>query len=156
MCVNPSIDFILGCKSTYFLLHIIAIHISYLAFFSAFLSALLYLIQDNNLKNKKLNSMFSRLPDLSVLDRWNYISIGLGFPVLTLSIVGGLLWLKGIAGIYWVWNTRVIYSLVLWLLYAIILHVRLSAKMRGRKVAYLSILAFFIIVFSFFSACSSR
>lgn len=140
----------------YFFLHIIVIHISYLAFFSAFLAALLYLIQDNNLKNKRLNPLLSRLPDLSILDKWNYVSIGLGFPVLTLAIMGGFLWLKDITGFYWAWNTRVIYSIVLWLFYAVILHVRLSAKMRGKKVAYLSILAFFIIIFSFFSACAPR
>lgn len=153
MCVKSSIDFIVGCQNVYFLLHIIAIHLSYIAFFSAFSAAVLYIIQDNDLKTKRLNPLFSRLPDLSVLDRWNYVSIGLGFPVLTLAIASGSLWLKDITGFYWVWNTRVIYSLVLWLIYAAILHVRLSEKMRGRKVAYLSMLAFFIIVFTFFSAC---
>lgn len=153
MCLNPLPGFAPGYANMYFLLHIISIHLSYIAFFSAFVAAFLYLIQDSNLKNKKLNPLFSRLPDLSVLDRWNYVSIGLGFPVLTLAIAGGSFWLKDITGFYWVWNTRVIYSLVLWLFYAVILHVRLSAKLRGRKVAYLSMLAFFIIVFSFFSAC---
>jgi ABC-type transport system involved in cytochrome c biogenesis permease subunit len=140
-------------KNIYFILHIIAIYLSYIAFFVAFLAALLYLIQDRNLKSKRLGVIFGRLPDLSLLDRLNYKSIGLGFPILTLAIISGSFWAKDIWGSYWNWNPREVYALVLWLLYAVILHVRLSFKLRGKKVAVLSILAFFIMSFTLFSRC---
>jgi len=117
------------------------------------ISGLLYLIQDNNLKRKHWGSVSSRLPDLSILDRINYKSIGLGFPMLTLAIIIGYLWAKEARGFYLEWNPREISALVLWLLYAIILHVRLSSRLRGRKVALLSMLAFFLIVFTLFSNC---
>lgn len=135
-------------------IHSVTIHLSYLAFFVASVVSVLYLIQDNALKNKLTGVIFSRLPSLSFLDKLNYKSIGLGFPLLTVSVISGLIWAKNIHGIYW-WgyNLRQLYSLILWLVYALILHVRLSAKLRGRKVALLSIAAFFVIVLTLFATC---
>lgn len=135
-------------------LHIAMIHLSYIIFFAASAAAVLYLIQDNAIKNKRTGVIASRLPDLSLLDKINYRSIGLAFPILTLSIFFGLLWSRNVHGIYW-WgyDSRQFSSIILWLVYALILHMRLSAKMRGRKVAFLSIAAFFIIVLSVLGSC---
>ena len=139
--------------SPYFTVHIITIYLSYIAFFAASVAAALYLIQDNFLKNKQTGIIFNRLPGLFFLDRLNYGAIGSGFPILTLSIISGFIWAKHIRGACWSYDHREIYSIALWLIYVLILHVRLSAKMRGRKVAQLSLLAFCIIIFSLFSSC---
>jgi len=138
--------------NSYLIVHIVAISLSYIIFLVASFTALLYLIQDNNLKKKRWGPS-RRLPDLSVLDRLNYRSIGLGFPMLTLAIIIGYLWAKDTRGAYWNWNAREVATLLLWFLYAIILHVRLSSRMRGRKVAFLSILAFLVIIITLFSTC---
>ncbi|MEK6715033.1 MAG: cytochrome c biogenesis protein [Candidatus Omnitrophota bacterium] len=140
-------------ENPYLFLHIITIHLSYIIFFLASAAALIYLVEDTQLKHKKTKVLFSRLPDLSFLDKLNYRLIGLGFPILTLSIISGVFWVRDIQGAYWSWNPREVYSLVLWLLYAATLHVRLSEKLRGRKVAILSLAAFAIIVLSLFSNC---
>ena len=135
-------------------MHIAAISISYIAFGVAFVAAVLYLVQDNAIKNKRTGIFFSRLPDLSFLDKLIYRSIGLGFPVLALAILSGVIWTVNIHGVYlWGYNSRQFYSIVLWLFYAVILHVRLSAKMRGRKVALMCIFAFFIIILSLLGTC---
>lgn len=138
-------------------LHSVTIFLSYVIFFVASAAAALYLIQNRALKNKQAGIIFSRLPGLSFLDKLNYRSIGLGFPVLSVSIISGFIWAKSIYGVYW-WgyNSRQFFSLVLWLTYAVVLHVRLSAKLRGRKVALLSLFAFFVIVISLFGTCPLR
>ena len=133
--------------------HIVTICVSFTAFLAATFAGLLYIVQDGNLKHKHLGVLFSRLPDLSFLDRLNYKAIGFGFPILTLAIISGFLWSKDARGSYWSWNPREIYSAALWLLYAVILHVRLSSKLRGRKVALLSIVAFFVIILTIFGSC---
>ena len=135
-------------------LHIATVYLSYIAFFAASLAAILYIIQDKAIKNKRTGAIFNRLPSLSFLDKINYRGIGLGFPILTLSIFSGFIWAKNICGVYgWGYNYRQLSSIVLWLVYALILHVRLSAKLRGRPVARLSIFAFFIIILSLFGTC---
>ncbi len=136
------------------LIHGITICMSYIAFFAASVAAALYLIQDSAIKNKLGGVIFNRLPDLSSLDKFNYRSIGLGFPILTISILSGFIWAKSIYGVYWQgYNSRHLYSLVLWLIYALILHVRLSARLRGRKVALLSIAAFCLCILTLFGTC---
>lgn len=134
--------------------HIVTIYLSYIAFLASAAAAVLYLIQNSALKNKQTVIIFSWLPDLSFLDKLNYRSIGLGFPILTFSIFCSFLWSKNVYGIYW-WgyDSRQLCFIVLWLVYAVILHMRLSANMRGRKVAFLSIFAFFVVILSLFGAC---
>ncbi len=135
-------------------IHGITMCMSYIAFFAASGAAALYLIQDNAIKNKLSGVIFNRLPNLSFLDRLNYRSIGLGFPILTISILSGFMWAKHVCGVYWQgYNPRHLYSLVLWLMYALILHVRLSARLRGRKVALLSIAAFFVGILALLGTC---
>ncbi len=151
--INRLTDFSSGFGNAYFVTHLIAIVASYAVFFVTFSAAVLYLVQDNNLKRKHLGAMFNRLPDLSLLDKLTYRSIELGFPILSVAIIAGFLLQKDISGSYWNWNTKEVYSVVSWLLYAVTLHVRLSSKLRGKKVALLSILAFGIIVFSLFVGC---
>ena len=137
-----------------FIFHIITIYLSYIVFFVASLAAVTYLIQDNLIKQKRTGIIFNRLPDLSFLDKLNYRSIGLGFPMLTLSIISGFTWAKNINGAYFgIYSSRQVYSLVLWLIYAVILHVRLSERLRGKKVARLSLFAFCVIILSLFGAC---
>ena len=141
-------------QNAYFILHTFSITLSYIVFWVASAAAAAYLIQDNYLKHKKTGILFNRLPDLSFLDKLIYRSIGLGFPLLTVSIISGFGQEMNLHGCYWQnYNSRQIYALVLWLLYAVILHVRLSEKLRGRKVAILSLLAFFVTILSLFSAC---
>ncbi|MDO8489109.1 MAG: cytochrome c biogenesis protein CcsA [Candidatus Omnitrophota bacterium] len=138
----------------YSMLHIAGISLSYFIFFVATIAAVAYLIQDGLIKGKRMGLIFNRLPDLSLLDKLNYRSISLGFPLLTLAIISGFIWSRNIHGAYWgANNLRQIYSLVLWLIYAVILHARLSAKLRGKKVALLSIFAFCVLVFSLLASC---
>lgn len=150
----PEFNFHILHQAIYLKIHSITIHIGYIAFFAASLAASLYIIQDNALKNKMIGVIFSRLPSLSFLDKLNYRSICLGFPMLTISVISGLIWAKNVYGIYWRgYTSRHFYSLILWLIYALILHVRLSARLGGRKVALLSIAAFFVIILTLFGAC---
>src|SRR3989338_263509 len=125
-------------QNIYLTLHIATIYLSYIAFFVASVAAVLYLIQDNLLKNKQVGIVLNRLPNLFFLDKLNYRAIGSGFPILTLSIIIGFIWAKHIRGASWSYNSREVYSLVLWLMYALILHVRLSSKLRCTRVAQLS------------------
>lgn len=140
--------------SLYLTTHIAAICISYIIFSVASAAAVLYLIQNNAIKMKNPGVALSRLPDLSFLDKLIYRSIGLGFPILTFAILSGIIWANDLYGTYWwSYNIRQVSTIVVWLVYAVILHVRLSSRIRGRKIAFLSLAAFFVILFSIFGVC---
>jgi cytochrome c-type biogenesis protein CcsB len=120
------------------------------AFAMAFGIGIMYLIQEHHLKSKRLNGLFPRLPSLQILDEVNYKLITIGFPLLTLAIITGALWAESAWGSYWRWDPKEVWSLITWFIYALVLHVRLTAGWRGRKAALLSIIGFMSVLFTFF------
>ncbi len=119
------------------------------AFSIAFLAGLMYLLQDWLLKSKRFNILYHKLPSLDVLDDLNYRAISFGFPLLTLGMITGSIWAEYAWGTYWNWDPKQTWSLILWLFYAAMLHGRLSIGWRGKKAAYLAILGFIGVVFTF-------
>ncbi|WP_218969815.1 c-type cytochrome biogenesis protein CcsB [Thermodesulfatator atlanticus] len=124
--------------------------ISYGFFILAAASGLLYLIQERQIKKKKLGGWFKRLPSLEVLDRVNEISLKIGFPLLTVGIITGAAWAEKAWGDYWSWDPKETWSLIMWLIYAALLHERLAVGWRGRKAAWLSLIGFLAWLISFF------
>ncbi len=112
--------------------------------------AVMYLIQERQLKRKKIGALYYRLPPLDVLDRLSYRCISFGFPFLTLGILTGSIWLKTVQGGYIDWQDgRQTATLLTWFLYAALLHGRLIAGWRGRRVAWLNIVGFLVILLTF-------
>ena len=120
------------------------------AFAVAFGTGIMYLLQEHNLKSKQLSGLFQRLPSIQVLDEINYKMINLGFPLLTLAIITGALWSESAWGNYWRWDPKEVWSMITWFIYALVLHVRLTAGWRGKRAAVLSIIGFSVVLFTFF------
>jgi cytochrome c-type biogenesis protein CcsB len=120
------------------------------AFFAlAFFIGVMYIIQDRYLKSRKLKGLYFILPSLDMLDELNYKCLQYGFPLLTLAIISGAIWSEYALGSYWQWKHRQVWSLITWFLYAALLHGRLTAGWRGRRAAYLSGVAFVVLVGSY-------
>ncbi|WP_197460557.1 cytochrome c biogenesis protein CcsA, partial [Thermodesulfatator autotrophicus] len=51
---------------------------------------------------------------------------------------------------YWSWDPKETWSLIMWLIYAALIHERLVVGWRGRKAAWLSLVGFVAWLFSFF------
>ena len=111
---------------------------------------IMYLLQEKYVKSKHPGGLFKRLPSLQSLDEINYRLISVGFPLFTIAIITGSLWADRAWGSYWRWDPREVWSLISWLIYAIILHARLLAGWRGRRAAVLSIIGFSTILIAFF------
>jgi cytochrome c-type biogenesis protein CcsB len=114
--------------------------------------ALMYLIQERQLKSKRIGPFYYRLPSLDVLDRYSYRCIRIGFPLLTLGILTGSLWLKNVQGAYINWQDgKQTATLLTWFLYAALLHGRLVTGWRGRRVAVLNLVGFLVMLITFFA-----
>ncbi len=120
------------------------------AFALSFVIGIMYLVQEYYLKSKHPSGLFSRLPSLQSLDEINYRLITLGFPLLSLAIITGAVWSETAFGTYWRWDPKETWSLITWFIYALLLHARLVAGWRGRRAAFLSILGFIFVMFTFF------
>jgi len=129
--------------------HIPLMILSVAALTISFLMAVMYLIQEKQLKSKHLAFFYYRLPSLEVCEELSYRSWWFGFFLLTFGILTGMIWSKYLRGVYWSWDYKEIWAVLTWILYAILLHGRMLASWRGRKAAYLAILGFVFIAFAF-------
>jgi len=129
-------------KSNWLLIHVVVCFLAYAALTVAFGAALLYLIQDYSPREA--------LPALPLLDRLIYRAVILGFFLLTFGILTGAVWAETAWGKYWSWDPKEDASLVTWLIYAALLHARRLKGWQGRRIAWLAVLGFLAIIFTYF------
>ncbi len=129
--------------------HVTVAFVAYAAFFLTFVSGILYLIQEKDLKEKKFRFLYFRLPSLQVCDELLRRSLYVGFISMSLTIVSGAIWAQQAWGKFWSWDPKETASLITWGIYFILVNYRLSAKWRGRRAAYISIIGFASTLFTF-------
>ncbi len=113
------------------------------------LVSIIYLFAERDIKRKRLHTVFGSFPSLEMLDRINYRCMSYGFPFLTIGIITGSIWAQSAWGSSWSWDPKETWSLITWIVYAILIHNRLTMGWRGRKTAYLMILGFISVVVTF-------
>ena len=72
-----------------------------------------------------------------------------GFIFLTLGIITGAVWANSAWGTYWSWDPKEVWSLITWLIYAVFLHCRFMRGWRGRLAAWISIIGFASVLFTY-------
>jgi len=112
----------------------------------ASLAGLAYLIQDGLIKRRKFNKFINLFPSLRDLDRINHFCLLWGVPLLTLGVVAGSIWAGTVWGSHWQWDPKQIWTLMAWLIYAVLLHQRLAIGWKGHKTALLSVVAFVLLL----------
>ncbi len=136
-------------QSLWLPVHTIVLFVSYGAFALAAVVGVMYLLQERQLKRKRLGALFHRLPNLDVLDEISYRCLTIGFPTLTFGIITGAAWANSAWGTYWSWDVKETWSLITWFLYAGLLHGRFTIGWRGKRAAWWSIVGFGAVIFTF-------
>jgi cytochrome c-type biogenesis protein CcsB len=127
-------------------IHVTLAFLGNAAFALAFGVSLIYLLQEHHLKQKRITLLMKRFPSLEALDRLNYVLLVWGFPLMTLGILSGSIWAGAHWGNYWSWDPRQISSAIAWLFYGALLHGRITAGLRGRKAALLTMMGFCVVL----------
>lgn len=136
-------------QSFWFSVHVPLCFLGYGTLTVAFCSAIIYFIQEKNLKNKNIDG-FSRYPSLVAADELCYRMVTLGFPFLTLGIITGSIWAQSAWGSYWNWDPKETWSLITWAVFAVYLHTRYMGGWRGRKTNMVIIIGFICLIITFF------
>lgn len=89
-------------------------------------------------------------PKQDVLDELGYKAVIVTFPMLTIMIILGSIWANIAWGRYWSWDPKETAALVTWLIYGAYLHARVVRDWRGSKSAWLLVLGFAAVVFTYF------
>jgi cytochrome c-type biogenesis protein CcsB len=127
-------------------IHIALALVGIAAFVFNFAGAIMYLLQERQLKTKRPGAFYYRLPALQTLDRLTFRTLALGFPFLTTGLVLGLLWARAAWGSPFTFDPLAFFSFVAWVIYAGTLAGRAVAGWHGRRAAYCSIVGFAALV----------
>jgi ABC-type transport system involved in cytochrome c biogenesis permease subunit len=79
-------------------------------------------------------------------------AVAAGYPLLTLSIILGMVWAQVAWGRIWGWDVKEVWTLITWLVYTLYWHLRGRAAWQGRGLAWLAILGSGAVLFTFLAA----
>jgi len=137
-------------KSNWLIAHVISCFLGYAAFAVASGISILYLMRRTHKANPHPTGIFALLPEPRQLDELTYQMILFGFLWLSLGIITGSVWANSAWGTYWSWDPKETWSLITWFIYAALLHARGMQGWRGKRVAWLSLLGFGCVLFTYF------
>ena len=128
-------------RNVWLIAHVVAALLGYAALSFTAVAALLYLVQERQLKTKHPSAWAHRLPPLGTLDEIVSRSIAFGFAFVTAGMLAGTVWAFIEFGTKWVTNPSIGLSFVTWGIYLALVFFRASAGWRGRKAAVLALIA---------------
>jgi len=129
-----------------FAFHVTTAILGYAALSLSFVLALLYLIQNRQLRQRRTGLLFSRLPALDVLDRMEHTAVAVGFSALAVSATLGMMWAKKNWGT--VWDAKLGATLLVLVVYAVALF-SAPLGLKGKRTAFVSIVGFSLVLFSY-------
>jgi ABC-type uncharacterized transport system permease subunit len=121
--------------------HILLATLGVAVFAFAAVLAIVYLFQDRSLKRKQLDRAVARGTPLETLDRLAHRCVSIGFPVFTLAIVTGAIWVARLGLLHGRGTLRPEYLIAVgtWVAFAVLIIARVGAGWRGRRAAWLTL-----------------
>ena len=129
--------------------HAFIIFASYAAFAVALLTGVLFLAQESRLKRKDPMLLATGALPLELLDRINLYAVIAGFTLFSLGMITGSRLARLEWGAYFSADPKELWSGITWIAYAAVLGLRLTAGLRGRRVVFLSVMSFLLVMFTF-------
>jgi ABC-type uncharacterized transport system permease subunit len=118
----------------------------------------MYLYVQKQLRVKKNLTVLHRLASLEALETLIVRTSGIGFAVLTLGLITGLIVVTSGPGSKlgpgWWYSAKVLLSVGAWMVYALVINVRHSTMFRGSRAAWLAILGV-VLLFATFGAVTA-
>jgi ABC-type uncharacterized transport system permease subunit len=111
-------------------------------------AGLFFLVEHRRLKTKHPLAFGLRLPSLEILDRVNVVSLSLGFPLLSLGVLTGMLWLQTTSGELWLGSTHETWSAIAWAIYAGLALARFAGRQGARQAAASAVAGFAFLLFA--------
>ena len=146
---RPSAPLVPALKSPWLVIHVSAAIISGGLFLLANFIAATYLILDRYEQKGARPIWMQKFPTLESLDNFSYRLIALVFPLWTFSVIAGAIWAEAAWGRYWGWDPKETWAFITWVAYAAYLHARVTIGWRGRKAAWLCLLAGSTFLFNY-------
>ena len=130
-------------RSNWLTFHVFTAFLGYGGFAIAALTGVGYLIASRNGSRVQVETT-------AALDAATAKTIAFGFLFLTVGIITGAVWANSAWGTYWSWDPKETWSLITWFIYAVFLHCRFMRGWKGKRAAWISILGFASVIFTYY------
>jgi cytochrome c-type biogenesis protein CcsB len=93
--------------------------------------------------------LLATLPSSETLENIAYRVIVVGFAFWTFTLIAGAIWAYHAWGRYWGWDTKEVWTFIIWVTFAGYIHARATRGWRGSRSAWLAIIGFVAVLFNF-------
>jgi cytochrome c-type biogenesis protein CcsB len=135
-----------GLASYWLFVHVAFANLAFAAFAASFGFAIIYVIRERS-DGGPWSVRLAKLPPQEVVDDLTSRFVLAGFLLWGIMIATGAIWANESWGRYWTWDPIETWSLVVWLIYAVYLHLRFTLRWRGTRLAYFAIAAMPVALF---------
>jgi len=112
--------------------------------------SLVQIIQARREANKFANLRFlDTFPNAEKLENLAYRVIIVGFVFWTFTLMAGAIWAEHAWGRYWGWDTKEVWTFIIWTIFAGYIHARATRGWRGSRSAVLAMVGFGAVMFNF-------
>jgi len=106
----------------------------------------------NDSKKKSVGTLkrvFTLFPAAESLERLAYRFNIIGFILWSFTLIAGAIWAERAWHRYWGWDTKEVWTFIIWVLYAGYLHANATRGWTGKRSAWLSLIGFGAVIFNF-------
>jgi len=119
-----------------------------------FSATVLQLVQEKRERSRAAGkstggAFMDALPGAVELERTAFRLNAVAFVMWTFTLIAGAVWAQVAWNRYWNWDSKEVWTFVIWVVYAAYLHARSTRGWDGRRAAYLSVLAYACILFNY-------
>jgi cytochrome c-type biogenesis protein CcsB len=93
--------------------------------------------------------LLATIPDADRLENLAYRISVVGFILWTFTLIAGAIWANHAWGRYWGWDTKEVWTFIIWVVYAGYLHARATLGWRGTGSAWLNLIGYACVLFNF-------
>lgn len=127
--------------------HLVTVYLGSMAVAAAAIFGIMYLFLAARLRKKRNFATLDRFPSLEAVERRILRSAIIGFPILTIGIITGLLIQNAQRPNAADWlSPKILLAAAIWLVYGLMIHLPFLPIFRGRRAAFLSILGLVILL----------
>jgi ABC-type transport system involved in cytochrome c biogenesis permease subunit len=148
--------------SAYSLVHRLFTFLGALAFVVAGAAGALYLMSDRMLRARPAGGVHlppspGKFGSLERLENLAHSAVTWGFAMFTLGILSGISWAvhehgTSKLGQAWYFTPKVVLTMAVWVVFAVVLNTPIAPRLRGRKSAILSIVGLLLTIATLFAA----
>lgn len=129
--------------------HAAIILLAYGAFGLASVAGVMYLSQEHDLKFRKVRAVFAILPPIERLERVIARMLLVGLALLTVGLAAGSFSVRDRHDNFTMWDAKVVWSGLVWLLYLALLIRHWRYAQGGRRFAWGAVLSFAFVLLTF-------